>query len=315
MPVAPHPTPQVSSADMPVDLAVAIPAFLDLTVVGLDVPPALGEERFASDLWRSPGGGAITAVGAARLGLSTVLVAALGDDLAGELIRAGVAEDGVTVVVKRSPRTPTTIVIPVADDRAMITIDRGVRVSRSDVEPTQPKAVAVNLDLLHAVPPGAAGYVTCGEDDARAYAARPPAGRADMRALFVSQREALALTAAGDVDSAVEQLGKLCPVVVVMLGAEGAKAIIDGEHFSAPALEAVDVIDTTGAGDLFVAAYIWAELGGAPPEDRLRWSCVYAGLSITKPTGVGGAVTESRLLEQGAQLGLVPPPAVSRSHA
>jgi len=40
---------------MPVDLAVAIPAFLDLTVVGLDVPPELGEERFASDLRRSPG--------------------------------------------------------------------------------------------------------------------------------------------------------------------------------------------------------------------------------------------------------------------
>ena len=72
---------------MPVDLAVAIPAFLDLTVVGLDVPPELGEERFASDLRRSPGGGAITAVGGARLGLSTALVAALGDDLAAELIR------------------------------------------------------------------------------------------------------------------------------------------------------------------------------------------------------------------------------------
>ena len=51
---------------MPVDLIVATPAFLDLTVVGLDALPRLGEERFAGDLVRSPGGGAITACAAAR---------------------------------------------------------------------------------------------------------------------------------------------------------------------------------------------------------------------------------------------------------
>ena len=51
------------------DLVVATPVFLDLTFVGLESLPALGEERFAAKLLRSPGGGAITAVGAARLGL------------------------------------------------------------------------------------------------------------------------------------------------------------------------------------------------------------------------------------------------------
>jgi sugar/nucleoside kinase (ribokinase family) len=54
------------------DLAVATPAFLDLTFTGMEALPALGEERFAGDLLRSPGGGAIIAVGAARLGLSTL---------------------------------------------------------------------------------------------------------------------------------------------------------------------------------------------------------------------------------------------------
>lgn len=55
---------------MPVDLAVATPTFLDLTFIGLESLPKLGEECFAGDLLRSPGGGAIIAVGAARLGLS-----------------------------------------------------------------------------------------------------------------------------------------------------------------------------------------------------------------------------------------------------
>ena len=49
-------------------------------------PAALGEERFAGDLVRTPGGGAITAIGTARLGLSTALAAPLGEDAAGDLI-------------------------------------------------------------------------------------------------------------------------------------------------------------------------------------------------------------------------------------
>src|SRR5215470_17054283 len=103
---------------MTVDLAVAVPAYLDLTLVGLEALPALGEERFAADLLRSPGGGAIIAVGAARLGLSTALVAPLGADVAGDLIREAMQEEGVQLAGRQSPmRTPTTVVLPVGNDR------------------------------------------------------------------------------------------------------------------------------------------------------------------------------------------------------
>ena len=60
---------------MGVDLAVATPVFLDYTFVGLEGLPGPGEERFAGDLLRSPGGGAITAIGAVRLGLSAAVAA------------------------------------------------------------------------------------------------------------------------------------------------------------------------------------------------------------------------------------------------
>ena len=41
------------------------------------------------------------------------------------------------------------------------------------------------------------------------------------------------------------------------------------------------VVDATGARDLLVAAYVWAEQKGLGPLERLQWSQVYAGLSIT----------------------------------
>ena len=62
---------------------------------------------------RSPGGGAITAVAAARLGLQTALVAPLGDDLGGEYVRRELESEGVAIAGFRTKRTPETVVMPV----------------------------------------------------------------------------------------------------------------------------------------------------------------------------------------------------------
>ncbi|HEY7075548.1 MAG TPA: PfkB family carbohydrate kinase, partial [Solirubrobacteraceae bacterium] len=118
---------------MSADLAVATPAYVDLTFVGLEALPGPGDECFAGDLLRSPGGGAITAIGGARLGLKTVLAAPLGDDVAGEFVRELLTAEGVEVGPPRGPRTPTTVVMPVGGDRAMVTVDPGVRATAADV--------------------------------------------------------------------------------------------------------------------------------------------------------------------------------------
>jgi sugar/nucleoside kinase (ribokinase family) len=294
------------------DLVVATPVFLDLTFVGLESLPALGEERFAADLVRSPGGGAITAVGAARLGLSTAVAAPIGDDVGGDVVRAALAEDGVEVIATRSPpRTPTTVVLPFAGDRAMVTVDPGARASAADVAARAPRAVATNLDMLHVVPPGAMAYVTCGDDEARAFEGRPPAALAGSRALFVNRAEALALTREATVERAAAALAELAESVVVSLAAEGGLLATAGQIFAAPAERVEAPMDTTGAGDLLAAAYIWADLGGAEPIERLRWALLYAGLGVTTPTGVGGAHTDVELIAAGTARGLPSPPLVA----
>ncbi|HEY6075691.1 MAG TPA: hypothetical protein VIV36_02560, partial [Gaiella sp.] len=110
------------------ELVVATPVFLDLTFVGLESLPELGEERFAAELLRSPGGGAITAISASRLGLRSAIAAPLGDDIPGDLVRDMLAKEGVEWIASRpAPRTPTTVVMPFGGDRAMVTIDPGAR--------------------------------------------------------------------------------------------------------------------------------------------------------------------------------------------
>jgi sugar/nucleoside kinase (ribokinase family) len=298
------------------DLVVATPVFLDLTFAGLESLPALGEERFAAELMRSPGGGAITAVGAARLGLSTAVAAPVGDDVAGEIVRAALAEEGVGVIATRSaPRTPTTVVLPFAGDRAMVTVDPGARASAGDVAAPEPRAVATNLDLLHVIPAGAMAYVTCGDDEARAFEGRPPAALGGARALFVNRAEALALTGEPTVEQAATALAELAESVVVSLAAEGGLMATGGQIFTAPTERVEAPVDTTGAGDLLVAAYIWADLGGAEALDRLRWAVLYASLGVTAPTGVGGAQTDVELVAAGAARGLEPPPLVGAARS
>jgi len=291
------------------DLVVATPVFLDLTFVGLESLPALGEERFAAELLRSPGGGAITAVGAARLGLSAAVAAPLGDDVAGDLVRATLAAEGVGAVATRAaPRTPTTVVLPFGGDRAMVTIDPGARASAADVAAQAPKAVAASLDQLFLVPEGSLAFVTCGDDDGRAYAGRPPAALAGARALFVNQREALGLTGLTTVEDAGAALAQLADTVVVTLAGEGAVQFHGGEVVRFACEQAPVPVDTTGAGDLLAAAYVWADLRGAETADRLRWSVLYASLAVGTPTGIGGAVSEAELVQAGTAIDLVPPP-------
>jgi sugar/nucleoside kinase (ribokinase family) len=295
------------------DLIVATPAFMDLTFVGLDALPALGEERFAGDLVRSPGGGAITAVAAARLGLNTSLVAPLGDDLPGEYVRSELEREGVRVSGPRTSRTAQTLVMPCGDDRAMVTVDPGPRARAADVAEFLPTAaVAANLEQLHLVPDDARVYLTCGEDDARAFSGRIPPAVGRATALFLERADALLLTGAETLDDALAALGEVVGTVVIALGPRGAIAFSGGERIETPSFGTGPAVDTTGDQDLLCAAFAWADLRGAEPRTAIAWAQLYAELAMTVPTATGGAVTEDRLLEEGVRRGLAPPPRAQR---
>jgi sugar/nucleoside kinase (ribokinase family) len=293
---------------MNVDLAVLTPAYLDYTFVGLEALPGPGEERFAGDMLRSPGGGAITAVGATRLGLSAALVAPLGDDLAGRFVRRALVDEGVAVGEARGNRTPTTVVMPVAGERSMVTVDPGVRARAADLEPLSPRAIAATLEQVDLLPANTCAFVTCGDDDARAFAGRLPRVSEKMRALIVNRREAGVLTGASTPEDAARQLAEVAETAVVTLGPEGAVAVVGDRSVSVDGHNATNVVDTTGAGDLFAAALAWADLLGADADVALAWANLYAGLSVGSHTGIGGAVTRERLIEEGERRGLPPLP-------
>jgi ribokinase len=140
---------------MTVDLACGDLAFVDLTFPALDGLPGLGEERHATDFVRSPGGAAITAIGAARLGLSVALASPIGADADGDFLRERLAAEGVRWVGRTVARTAVTVVLPVEGDRAMATYDPGEQVTAGDLAAVAPRAVVLSLPRLGAAPAGA----------------------------------------------------------------------------------------------------------------------------------------------------------------
>lgn len=287
-----------------IDVAVATTPFLDITFTGLTTLPGPGQERYAQGLQRSPGGGAITAVGAARLGLAAALAGPLGDDPEGVLLRAALEREGISLVPPHPGRTATTVVLPADGERAMVTYDPGARTRAEDLAALDPRAVVCGLEELDLVPPGATTYLSCGDEEARALAGHPPAAFGRAHALLLNESEARLLTGEATPGAAAARLARLGMSVVVTRGPGGAIGVIDGAEVAADGVETGTVADTTGAGDLFAAAYVWAELCGAEPVERLRWAVLYATLSVTVPTAFAGAATRERVTEEGTRLGL-----------
>jgi sugar/nucleoside kinase (ribokinase family) len=288
------------------DVAVLVTPFLDLTFAGLDELPPLGGERFATGLTRSPGGGAITATGTARLGLDTALAVPLGDDPSGAFLAAALRADGVRLVAPHEGPTATTVVMPADGDRALVTFDPGAPVRAADLEALAPRAVVCGVEQLGALPAGTEAYVSVGDQEANRYARRLP-DLAD-HTLIVNDAEALRLAGAPDAERAAYALAEHAAVAVVTVGPRGAIAVAGGELIAASGVSAGPAVDTTGAGDLFIAAYVWAALRGMTTEERLRWAVLYASLSVTVPTATAGAISEPQLLDEGARRGLVAAP-------
>lgn len=293
---------------MTVDLVCADPAFVDLTFVGLDALPAPGEERHADDLLRSPGGAATVAIGAARLGLASALASPLGDDAEGAFVREVLAREGVQGPPRTVARTPVTVVMPYGGDRAMATFDPNEGATHADVASFAPRAVLTSLTRLDAMPEDTMLYVTAGDGEARALAGQPlPERVSGARALLVNAREARLLAGVEHVVDAALALAARAPRVVVTLGPGGALTVASGHMVEVEGVEVHDAVDTTGAGDLFAAAFIWSDLSGATPEDCLRWACLAAALSVRVPTAVAGAQTIEQLAAAGSERGLAVP--------
>jgi sugar/nucleoside kinase (ribokinase family) len=82
--------------------------------------------------------------------------------------------------------------------------------------------------------------------------------------LFANEAELLALYPDLDFEAAVARLGTVCPLAAVTRSEHGSLVVAGEETHEVPAAPVEDVVDTTGAGDLYAAGFLFGLTHGEP---------------------------------------------------
>ncbi|MEW2317112.1 ribokinase [Streptomyces bauhiniae] len=253
------------------DLLVVGSANADL-VVGVERRPGAGETVLGGDLAVHPGGkGANQAVAAARLGARTALLARVGDDGHGKLLRDSLRSAGVDTSAVLTGGAPTGVALitvdPSGDNSIVVSPGANARLTEGDVRAEVLGAARVVSAQLE-IPPATVAAVVRALPESTRFVLNPSPPRplpAEVLAacdpLVVNEHEARVLLGDGETgdDPAgwARRLLALGPrSVVVTLGAKGA-LVCDASGVRAVRSVAVDAVDTTGAGDAFTAALAW----------------------------------------------------------
>jgi sugar/nucleoside kinase (ribokinase family) len=275
---------------MSVDVVCAGVPFLDITFTGLERMPTLGEERMAERVQFTAGGLANIALGLHRLGLRATLWSPIGEDVGGRLLASLLAEEGIAWVGPAQAESAISAILPLDGDRAFVTVSPPYELDTDAIAALGPRAVVTDLGSIDAVPPGPDVYAVTGDVESRELAGRLPEAASRLRALLVNEPEACFLAGADDAEQAAVTLAAAGMTVVVTCGPRGAVCAA-GAGIARTDAPAVRAVDTNGAGDLFTAAWVWADLACAPVADRLRLAVTYASLSVRVATTHAGALT------------------------
>lgn len=99
--------------------------------------------------------------------------------------------------------------------------------------------------------------------------------------LFCNEEEACSLTGTDDVEDAVEFLGSTGLLSIVTRGPEGCIACSSAGVLRAPAHPVEEVVDTTGAGDLFASGVLYGLVTGLEVEAAARLGSMAASEVIS----------------------------------
>jgi sugar/nucleoside kinase (ribokinase family) len=117
--------------------------------------------------------------------------------------------------------------------------------------------------------------------------------------LIANIHELLALYQTGDLREAVRLLKSDVMLAAVTMGEDGAMAVCRNEEISMSAYPVDEVVDVTGAGDLFASGFLLGISTGFTPAKALRLGCSSASEVITHLGARPEANLETYVKQQG----------------
>ncbi len=272
----------VSVGSVVVDVLAAVPEL-----------PSRGGDVWASWTALSAGGGFNAMAAAARQGVPVLYAGAHGTGPFGDLVRAAMRAEGI--VVRLSPRgdLDTGLVIALVDDDGERTFVSGrgaeTTLGPADLEDLCPALDDVVLVSGYGLDDAMVDWVLALPDsvvvalDPGPLAPPGPVARIRPRLDWVSANAAEAAALSGMADplaAAAALVGRAG--AVVRTGARGCVLAVAGADPLGMPTVAVEVVDTTGAGDTHTGVFLAALLQGGTAEEAARLANRAAADSVTR---------------------------------
>lgn len=290
---------------------------VDIIMGGLETPPILDREVTCSSYDLTIGSAAaICACAYASLGGRASFLGLAGQDDDGEFMLRGMAEFGIdTSLVTRTDqvRTGVTVNLIFKGTRSQVTYP-GTIAEYDGREITE--ELVHGFDHIHLAGPyqqtrfrpKISGVLQVARDLGKTTSLDPQWDPVEtwekmdewlplLNYLFLNEDEALSYTGATESDEALLWLNERTEMPVIKLGPQGALLMCEGQPVRIPA-KRVEIVDTTGAGDTFDAAFLYGRLErGMDVVGATRFGNAAAGRSCTFPGGVEARSSYEAVLE------------------
>ncbi|MBP1862014.1 adenosine kinase [Rhizobium herbae] len=318
-------------------IAPVPPSFLDREGLKRGIMHLIDESR-AESLYRkmppqkqqiSGGSAANTAAGVASLGARASFVGKVSDDALGDFFADDLAAAGVHYKTKRlrnGEATARSMILITPDGERTMNTHLGAchQLTEADIDENHIGAATITFmeGFLWDPPEAKKAFLTAARYAHKhgktvAFTLSDPfcvsryrkeflelirSGTVDV--LLANIHELLSLYQTADLREAVRLLKSDVPLAAVTMGSDGAMVVRHSEEISISAYPVAEVVDVTGAGDLFAAGFLLGISTGLEPAKALRLGCSSASEVITHI----GARPESSLENYVRRQGIFEPP-------
>lgn len=283
---------------------------VDLLYQGFDRLAGVGEELYCKDFSLQLGGGLpATLINLGRLGISTKIATELGNDIFSNFAKAKFTQNGVNPTNLYSgndiPLNITSAII-LPKDRTFYTYGKG------NIEPDESaletfyhiaKGSKICMMQLGGFLPvykklkeeGTILVLDTGWDDEMSI--EKYHDYLELADYYTPNRkEAMKITDTDTPEDAAKALKQYFDKVVVKVDADGCIGIDGDEEFFVPSIEEFINVDSTGAGDAFLAGFMYGLFYDYSLKDCIKFGNVTGGKAVTEVGALSGYVTEQELL-------------------
>lgn len=282
---------------------------VDLLYKGFERLPKLGEELYCDEFSLQLGGGLpATLINLGRLGVSARIATELGQDMFSEFAKSKFQENGVEPVNlydgDKIPLNITSAII-LPEDRTFFTYGKGsIDPSESAKDAFYEMATGAKVVLMHPggfLPvyrglneEGTKLVLDTGWDEELSFSKYGE--YLELADYYTPNRkEAMQITGASTPETAAERLRVYFDQVVVKVDKDGCIGMDGSKMFFVPSIDEFRNVDSTGAGDAFLAGFVYGLMHDCELRQCIAYGNITGGKAVTAVGALSAYVTESEL--------------------